>query len=91
MPQLDKVTYCTQVLWLVVVFLSLYIVVVKNYIPRIAYILKYRAKIEKIRGNSIARLNEELEENSRIQKEGIRQYMEEVSKLSKELSKEVDE
>lgn len=45
MPQLDKVTYFTQVFWLIFVFLSLYVVVVVRYIPRIAFILKYREKI----------------------------------------------
>jgi len=90
MPQLDKVTFCTQVFWLVVVFISLYIVVVRNFIPRLAYILKFRAKLEKLRGRSLARLNEELEESSRIQKEGITRYINEVRALSTNLSKEVD-
>ena len=44
MPQLDKITFFTQVSWLIIVFFSLYIVLVKFILPKLALILKLRQR-----------------------------------------------
>jgi len=42
MPQLDKVTYFSQVVWLAIIFVVLYYNISLNYLPRLAYVLKGR-------------------------------------------------
>lgn len=42
MPQLDKVTYLSQVFWLFVMFFSFYIIILKWMLPTIVTILKLR-------------------------------------------------
>jgi hypothetical protein len=42
MPQLDKVTFLSQFFWLCVVFFSLYLVLVKLFLPSLARIVKVR-------------------------------------------------
>jgi hypothetical protein len=47
MPQLDLVTYSSQILWTLITFWSLYIIVLKKILPLIAKTLKVRNKIAK--------------------------------------------
>jgi hypothetical protein len=47
MPQLDKVTFLSQFFWLCVVFLTLYLVLVKFFLPSIARIVKVRQALAK--------------------------------------------
>jgi len=42
MPQLDKVTFLSQFFWLCIVFFSLYLLLVKFYLPSLARIVKVR-------------------------------------------------
>lgn len=44
MPQLDKVTYLSQVFWLFVMFFSFYIIILKWMLPTIVTILKLRQR-----------------------------------------------
>jgi len=44
MPQLDKVTFLTQLFWLIIIFVSLYVTTVKWILPTVATILKARKK-----------------------------------------------
>ena len=44
MPQLDKVTFFTQISWLLVLFFSLYVVLLKFILPKLALILKLRQR-----------------------------------------------
>jgi len=44
MPQLDKVTFFTQISWLLVVFFSLYVILLKFVLPKLALILKLRQR-----------------------------------------------
>nr|AFZ64071.1 ATP synthase F0 subunit 8 [Phalansterium sp. PJK-2012] len=44
MPQLDKVTFFTQISWLLVVFFSLYVILLKFILPKLALILKLRQR-----------------------------------------------
>lgn len=44
MPQLDKVTYMSQLFWLIVVFGSFYLFVWKSLLPSISQIFKVRQK-----------------------------------------------
>lgn len=50
MPQLDKITFLSQVFWLIVVFISFYLVTLRYILPTIAQIIKVRKK--KIEYNS---------------------------------------
>jgi hypothetical protein len=47
MPQLDKITYFTQFMWLCFFFGSFYLILVKHYLPRIARGLYVRAALIK--------------------------------------------
>lgn len=42
MPQLDRLAYVSQVIWLVVIFLTIYLVLVKTGLPRLYKILRFR-------------------------------------------------
>jgi len=44
MPQLDILTFNSQVFWLVVIFFGLYLSVVRHMLPNLATILKVRSK-----------------------------------------------
>jgi hypothetical protein len=44
MPQLDKVTFLSQFFWLCALFLGFYLVVLKNFLPKMSRVLKYRKK-----------------------------------------------
>ena len=44
MPQLDKVTFLSQFFWLCAFFLGFYLVVLKNFLPKMSRVLKYRKK-----------------------------------------------
>jgi len=44
MPQLDSLTFLSQVFWLVILFISFYVVVAKNVLPEFGFILKTRTK-----------------------------------------------
>lgn len=44
MPQLDKFTFAPQVFWLVVIFFILYLILVKEGLPRLYKILLFRKK-----------------------------------------------
>jgi len=45
MPQLDKVTFLTQYFWLCIVFFSLYLILVKFFLPAFARIVQVRPAI----------------------------------------------
>ena len=44
MPQLDKVTFLSQFFWLCALFLGFYLAVLKNFLPKMSRVLKYRKK-----------------------------------------------
>ncbi len=47
MPQLDKITFLSQVFWLIVIFVSFYLISLRYLLPTISQILKVRQnKIE---------------------------------------------
>ena len=45
MPQLDQFTYLTQFLWLCVFFMSFYVLLYNDGLPKISRILKLRSKL----------------------------------------------
>jgi len=50
MPQLDRFTFVSQVLWLVIVFIGLYLILLKTGLPRLYKVLSFRKKkLESIR------------------------------------------
>jgi F0F1-type ATP synthase membrane subunit b/b' len=44
MPQLDKITFLSQVFWLLLIFLSFYLITLRFLLPTISQILKIRRK-----------------------------------------------
>ncbi len=44
MPQLDKVTFFSQFLWLTIFYLGFYLVILKHFLPKLSRILKVRQK-----------------------------------------------
>lgn len=44
MPQFDKITFLMQIFWLILIFLILYLDLLKNFLSEIAAILKIRKK-----------------------------------------------
>lgn len=44
MPQLDKVTFFSQFFWLLIIYIGFYLLVLKNFIPKLSRILKVRQK-----------------------------------------------
>lgn len=54
MPQLDRFAYVSEVIWLIVCFLGLYVVLLKTALPRLYKVLKFRRdKLVGIRENVI--------------------------------------
>jgi hypothetical protein len=46
MPQLDTLTYFTQYIWFITIFLSFYVILSNKFIPTIATVIKVRNKIK---------------------------------------------
>jgi F0F1-type ATP synthase membrane subunit b/b' len=44
MPQIDQITFISQIFWLFIIFITFYIVVLENVLPLIGKILKARKK-----------------------------------------------
>lgn len=44
MPQLDKVTFFSQFLWLSIFYVGFYLVILKHFLPKLSRILKVRQK-----------------------------------------------
>ena len=44
MPQFDKITFFNQIFWLIIIFLSFYMFLLRNYLPKISSIIKVRNK-----------------------------------------------
>jgi len=49
MPQFDTVTFFNQIIWFLILFFSFYFILLKNYLPKIATVLKARKKIALMR------------------------------------------
>ena len=59
MPQLDTVTFLSQIFWLVIVFGFFYLIVLTHILPAITRILKVRKKKLKYNKNAIYNLGDE--------------------------------
>lgn len=59
MPQLDKVTFFSQFFWLSILYVGFYIVIVKQFLPKLARILKFRQKRFTLSQKGVERLGEE--------------------------------
>jgi hypothetical protein len=44
MPQLDQVTFFSQFFWLFLIFITFYILILKNFLPPLSRIFKFRKK-----------------------------------------------
>jgi hypothetical protein len=69
-----------------VVFLSLYLVLTLNFIPRLAYILKYRAKLEIQRDRSLSGFDNENSVIVKNQSTEVTAYAEELRGLYNNLN-----
>jgi F-type H+-transporting ATPase subunit b len=60
MPQIDSVTFLSQLFWLTVCFFTFYSLVLSNVLPRLARILKVREKKVALDGQEGGRSNTEM-------------------------------
>jgi len=44
MPQFDKITFFTQIFWLILLFFGSYFLILKAFLPKVASVLKSRTK-----------------------------------------------
>ena len=61
MPQLDKVTFLSQFFWLSIFFLAFYIILLKQFLPKMSRILKFRKKRLSFSGEGVLQLGGEKE------------------------------
>lgn len=61
MPQLDKVTFLSQFFWLSIFFLAFYIILLKQFLPKMSRILKFRKKRLTFSGEGVVQLGGEKE------------------------------
>ena len=59
MPQLDRVTFLSQFVWLCIFYLGLYVVVYKTFLPKLSRILAVRKRKMGLSHHSIEALNHE--------------------------------
>jgi len=61
MPQIDKVSFFSQVFWSVGLFILFYVFIVKNLFPKLASIMKFRAETLNWNKTNSGLLNDEKE------------------------------
>ena len=71
MPQLDPSTFATQLVWLIITFLILYLILWKSALPRIASILQDRQE----------RIDNDLEKAEKLKKEALKNKRENQERL----------
>jgi len=59
MPQFDKITFFSQIFWLIIIFFGFYILIVHLFIPKLATVLKTRKKKLGGGANGVSFLNSE--------------------------------
>ena len=62
MPQLDTVTFLSQIFWLVIIFGAFYLIVLTHILPSISRILKVRKKKLEYNKNAMYNLGDEKSE-----------------------------
>ena len=60
MPQLDTVTFLSQLFWLVIVFGGFYLIVLTHILPAFSRVLKSRLKKLKANANAMHALGDEI-------------------------------
>lgn len=101
MPQLDVSTYISQLFWLVICFFSLYFIMAKLIIPRIADIIDQRHKkiddyldkamsIEKQAEESLQKYQDALEKATNEANQAIEKTQQELNDLIKNKQDELD-
>ena len=66
MPQLDTVTFLSQIFWLVIIFGAFYLIVLTHILPSISRILKVRKKKLEYNKNAMYNLGDEKGETSSL-------------------------
>ncbi len=84
MPQLDKVTFLSQFFWLCAFFLGFYLILLKNFLPKMSRVLKYR---KKRLGHSHQGVGNMHQENNLV-RSGANKVLESGLKNSKDLFKQ---
>lgn len=59
MPQFDKITFFSQIFWLIIIFFGFYILIVHIFIPKLATVLKTRKKKLGGGASGVSALNKE--------------------------------
>jgi len=59
MPQFDKITFFSQIFWLIIIFFGFYIFILHIFIPKLATVLKTRKKKLGGGANGVSVLNKE--------------------------------
>lgn len=60
MPQLDRLAYVSQVIWLVVIFFALYLLILKTGLPRLYKVLRFRQDKLMVLNSNVERLEKEV-------------------------------
>ncbi len=88
MPQLDAITFSTQIFWLLILFVSFYFFVLKNILPNILLNLKVRqTTLNKLENNNTSLTTEVTLINNQVNKvnlnlsNSLNNYLENLNKL----------
>ncbi len=88
MPQLDAITFSTQIFWLLILFVSFYFFVLKNILPNILLNLKVRqTTLNKLENNNTSLTTEVTLINNQVNKvnlnlsNSLNSYLENLNKL----------
>lgn len=80
MPQFDKFTFFNQIFWLILTFSGFYVILLKNYLPKIGSVLKARNK-KLLQSNNLA---EKFKVEETAISEGSSRLFQETSALCRE-------
>lgn len=88
MPQLDMITFFSQIFWLTVTFYGFYFFILRIYLPKIAVVLKTRKKKLLLGSTGVYRYNDNLINEKKVQNNLFQIFVEDLfNKFSKQESK----
>lgn len=88
MPQLDMITFFSQIFWLTVTFYGFYFFILRVYLPKIAVVLKTRKKKLLLGSTGVYRYNDDLINEKKVQNNLFQIFVEDLfNKFLKQESK----
>jgi len=90
MPQLDRFAFVSQVIWLIIVFVSLYFVILRTGLPRLYKVLLYRDKKLETLKEGVAGLSEEEGELNNKTRGLVLGFVRELKGLPEQVGKVLD-